>query len=155
MGGKRKPKANYHVWVDYSLGWSENRESLSSLCGHATEAEAIQSAIEQIDEMRRRGADSPVRLIRVVYWEGGGSSLADAPVLHESSYYDPEQKLTDAEVYAARAHEWHALPDRSNRHAAARNSEYFVGYSNWTEEWGPKPTICPACNRVLNPQNMY
>ncbi|SHT93169.1 Uncharacterised protein [Mycobacteroides abscessus subsp. bolletii] len=88
MGGKRKPKTDYHAWVDYSLGWSENRGSLSEVRAHAAEAEATQSAIEQTDQMRRRGADSPVRLIRVIYWEGG-SSLRDAPVLYESSYYDP------------------------------------------------------------------
>lgn len=153
MGVRRR--TDYQIFVDYSLGWSENRGTLTAVTGsHHSEEEAVQSAIKQTDEMRRRGAASPVRSIRVIYWEGGGSSLRDASVLYESSYYDPGQKLTDAEVYAARVHEWHALPDRSNRHAAARNSKYFVGYSNWTEEWGPRPTTCPACETVVDPQSI-
>lgn len=154
MGGKRKPKTDYHVWVDYSLGWSENRDCQTSMRGDLTEVEAMDYATEQADEMRRRGAESPVRSVRVTYWEGG-TSLLGAPVLYKASYYDAEQKLTDAEVYAARVHDWHETFDRINRHSAAKNQPMGLSYRDWPDEWGPKPIICPACNRVLNPQNRY
>ncbi|CPV43198.1 Uncharacterised protein [Mycobacteroides abscessus subsp. massiliense] len=154
MGGKRKPKTEYWVWADYSLGWSENRGSRSEVRAHATEAEAMQSAIAQTGEMRRRGADSPVRSIRVIYWETG-TPLRDVPVLYDASYYDPEQKLTDTEIYAARVHDRHEAIDRINCHSAAKNQPMWLTYRDWPDEWGPKPTTCPACDVVVDPQNMY
>lgn len=154
MGGKRKPKTDHHVWVDYSLGWSENRDCQTSMRGDLTEVEAMDYATEQTDEMRRRGAESPVRSVRVTYWESG-TSLLGAPVLYKASYYDAEQKLTDAEVYAARVHDWHETFDRFNYHGAANGSDLRIGYPDWTAEWGLEPTACPACNRALSPQNMY
>lgn len=152
MGGKRK--TDYRVWVDYSLGWSENRDGRTSVWDHPTEAEAMHFAIEQTDEMRRRGADSPVRSVRVVYWVSG-TRLRDAPVLYEASYHDPDQKLTGAEAYTARVHDWHEIFDRFNSNHAVHRSDLRIGYGDWIDEWGPQPTACPACNRVLNPQNMY
>lgn len=154
MAGRRKPKIVYQVWVDYSLGWSENRDSKALIRDHPTEAEAMQSAIEQTGEMRRRGADSPVRLIRVLLREGGVRT-DDCPVLYETSYHAPEQKLTDAEAYAARVHDWHEFSDRFNANNAGNQSKWRVGYGDWSNEWGPKPTTCPACKTVVDPQKVY
>lgn len=154
VAGRRKSKVEYQVWVDYALGWSENRDCRTSIRGHSTEAEAMQSAIEQTDEMRRRGAESPVRLVRVTRWESG-TSLRAEPALYEASYYAPAQKLTDAEVYAARVHDWHDTFDRINRHSAAKNQPMSLSYRTWLGDWGPNPTSCPACGTVVDPQNMY
>ncbi|MGV0628579.1 hypothetical protein [Mycobacteroides chelonae] len=154
MGGKRKPKIDYHVWIDYSLGWRENRDCKTSMWGDLTEAEAMQSAIEQTDEMRRRGAESPVRSVRVTRWESD-TSLISAPVLYEASYYDAEQKLTDAQVFAARVHDWHEFSDRFNANNAGNRSKWRVGYGDWPNEWGQKPITCPACNTVVGPQKVY
>ncbi len=154
MGGKRKPKIDYHVWIDYSLGWSENRDCRTSMRGDLTEVEAMDYATEQTDEMRRRGAESPVRRVRVTRWESG-TSLIGAPVLYKASYYDAEQKLTDAEAYAARVHDWHEFSDRFNANNSGNRSKWRVGHGDWPNEWGPKPTACPECETVVDPQKAY
>jgi hypothetical protein len=41
-------------------------------------------------------------------------------MVYQASYYDRWQRLTDAEVYAARAHNWHEAADRFNRSYASK-----------------------------------
>lgn len=154
MAGRRKPKIDYQVWVDYSLGWSENRDSLTVIRSHLTEAEAMQSAIEQTDEMRSRGAESPVRSIRVRVREGD-AKLHDCPTIYGVSYFDAEQKLTDTETYAARVHDWHEFSDRFNANNAGNGSDWRVGYKDWDEARGPRPSTCPACGTVVDPQGKF
>jgi hypothetical protein len=78
----------------------------------------------------------------VVEWSRDHSSrtgeLAAAPLLFSASYYDSDQGLTDAEVYAARVHDWHALSDRMKRNSARNNARWRVGYSTWSDDWGPR-----------------
>lgn len=137
--------------MDYCPGWSENTTLLASVVDHHTEEEAMQSAIEQTGEMRRRGAASPVRLIRVILRKSG-TKLTDAPELYRASYFDLAQNLTNAEVYAARVHRWHTLADRLNASHARHGSNWRFGYKDWTDAWGPRPTVCPACGTVVDPQ---
>ena len=85
----------YLTTADYSLGYGDNRECLSKGVGHPNEADAMQAANEHAGQMRREGAASPIRRVRVRYWEKGGE-LAAAPLLFSASYYDSDQGLTDA-----------------------------------------------------------
>lgn len=147
-------RGEYLITAIYSVGWNENRDLLTSFPCYNTQAEAIQAAADEVGEMRSRGANSPLRLITVRWWKRD-AKLRDAPVLFRASYYDAEQKLTDIETYAARVHDWHVLDDRSNRQHAAMNSQHRFVYPDWLSGWGPKPTTCPACDAVVDPQNMY
>ncbi|MGD1281328.1 hypothetical protein ACKUUI_06005 [Mycobacterium seoulense] len=130
----------------YAHGWGGNRNRMSSGLG-GSEDEAMRHAVELVDQMRRDGANSTVRHVRVRRWEVG--SLANAPAVFEASYYDPKQGLTDAEAYAARVHDWHAQADSWNRWAEANHSKYGMGYGNWMDVWGPQPVECPACGADL------
>jgi hypothetical protein len=139
----RTARGEYLTTADYALGWGDNHDSWSTGIG-GSEEEAMQHASGLVDQMRRDRAASAIRRVRVRHWRDG-SSLAYAPVLYQASYYDGEQGLTDAEVYAARVHDWHESVDRFNRNHAARNSPWRMGYGTWSDDWGPKPASCPAC----------
>lgn len=69
--------------------------------------------------------------------------------MYQASYYDREQGLTPAEVYAARVHDWHESADRFNLNHARNNSPLRVGYGQWLDEWGSEPSTCPACRATL------
>jgi hypothetical protein len=143
----RTTRGEYLTTADYALGLGDNRDSWSTGIG-GSEEEAIQHASGVVDQMRRDGAASAIRRVRVRHWRDG-SSLADAPVLYQASYYDGEQGLTDGEAYAARVHDWHESVDRFNRNHAARTSPWRMGYSTWSDDWGRKSASCPACAATL------
>ncbi|SIM00538.1 Uncharacterised protein [Mycobacteroides abscessus subsp. abscessus] len=145
---KRKRKDQYLVTADYSLGWRDNRERWAAGEGHYSEIDAIAKATSLTAEMRRDGAASAMRTVRIRQWEDG-AELADAPELYRASYYDPEQKLTEAEAFAARVHDWHEFPDRFNSRQPRISGSPWMGYKPWQEDWGPKPTVCPACSAKL------
>jgi hypothetical protein len=94
--------------------------------------------------MRRDGASSAMRSVNVRIWRDG-TKLADAPVLFAASYYDHEQGPTDAEVYAARVHDWHAVIDRLNGHYARNMANWRLDRRPWSDHWGPRANSCPAC----------
>ena len=141
----RKPKDRYLVTASYSLGWGvQKQDTLSSGYGAASEHDAMEIAATIVADMRREGADSPVRRVAVRQWPGD-TPLNDAPVLYEASCYDSEQHLTGVETYAARVHDWHHPTDRSNIKHIMNRSVYGVGYSEWNLSWGPEPNQCPYC----------
>lgn len=95
----------------------------------------------RVDGMRRDGASSAMRSVSVRIWRDG-TKLADAPVLFAASYYDHEQGLTDAEVYAARVHDWHAVSRPTERTLRPEQCELAARPS---DHWGPRADSCPAC----------
>ncbi|GBG36846.1 hypothetical protein NJB14197_08990 [Mycobacterium montefiorense] len=119
--------------------------------------EAVQHATAWVHEMRGAGATSAIRRVCVRpsdSWDTDNLRHRHRP-LFEASYYHPEQGLTDADVYAARVHDWHANADRVNQNLAHNKAKYRLCYLNWTDEWGPKPTACPACNTALHDDNPF
>ncbi len=106
----------------------------------------MQWAAGRLDEVRRDGAASAIRSVEVQHW---GDGDRDSPPLCQASYYDPEQGLTEAEAYAARVHDWHAPADSWNRSATATGSKWGMGYSSWSDDWGPQADVCPACGDTL------
>jgi hypothetical protein len=145
----RKPKANYLVTTRCSLGWGGTDQStLSHFTSTSSEEAAVQQFADAVDEMRSGGAMTPTRAVTLRRWPSG-TSLAEAPVLREASYYDPEQNLSAAQTYAARVHDWHHSADRMNINLIKNRSVYGVGYSDWNEQWGPEPETCPHCGDPL------
>jgi hypothetical protein len=139
----------YLTTADYSIGYGDNPECLTKGFGHPNEADAMRAANEYVGQMRREGAASPIRRVRVRYWEKGGE-LVGAPLLFSASYYDFEQLLTEAETYAARVHDWHEPGDRMNRNQIASDSRWRTGHRPWSDDWGPRPaTTCPACDAPI------
>lgn len=136
----------YLVSTSYEPGWNDYDGALSDGRTAETESAAIQLASEQVAEMRRGGAGSAIRKVYVKHWPNG-SPLIDQTPIFEASYFDAEQRLTEAEAYAARAHRWHAVPDRIDAHMCANGSRWGMGYSHWDEAWGPLPDVCPHCGR--------
>jgi hypothetical protein len=147
MMGRRKTE-KFFVSTKYSLGWGDNRDRLSSGHGAVTEDEAMKLARDSVIKMRRLGAASPIRSVEVTSSVQG--RMKGGPVLFEASYFDTEQGLTVDEVYAARAHDWHALADRFNANMVRNNGNYQYGYLDWPSHWGPKPIQCPACEKALD-----
>jgi hypothetical protein len=137
----------YLTTAGYAPSWGSNSDSLSKSYG-AEPDEAMRHATTLVDEMRRDGASSPIRTVTVRDWPNG-SSLKDARLLYEASYYDAAQGLSDTDKYAARVHDWHECVDRMDANQARNNSKWRTGYSAWSDDWGPRPTECPACNASL------
>lgn len=135
--------------ADYALDWGDNRDLCSTGIGGSEEV-ATQHAAGLVKQMRRDSAASAIRRVRVRRWPVG-SSLADAPVVFQASYFDSEQGLTADEAYASRVHDWHARTDRDNRVADLGP----LDYRPWSEEWGPQPASCRICGAILAPQNYY
>jgi hypothetical protein len=109
----RRTRGEYLTTADYALDWAGNRDLWSKGIG-GSEEEAMQHAAGLVNQMRRDGATSRIRRVRVRHWRIG-SSLANAPVLFQASYFDSEQGLTEDEAYASRVHDWHARTDRADR----------------------------------------
>lgn len=150
----RRQRDQFIVTARFTVGWTNPSSNVSSGFSTEEEGEARAKAEEWVTEMRRDGADSPIRQVTLRLWEHGGS-LRDAPTLFEASYFDPEQGLTEFEELAARIHDLHAQPDRINANHAykeryGRRDGIRVGYMTWPEGFGDKPENCPACGRLLH-----
>jgi hypothetical protein len=141
----RTLKNQYVITTWYSQGW-ENRTQNSIAKGHTVsdETEALIEALQIVAEMRQAGADTPMREVTVRVWPQNGS-LKDAATIFEASYFDPEQNLTDEQVFAARVHGWHYQIDTWNINSHLNNGRYFMGYENWPIDLGPQPDHCPHC----------
>jgi hypothetical protein len=92
----------------------------------AGEEDAMHCAVGLVDQMRRDGAAYAICCMRVRLWTDS-DRLVDGPPLYRAPYYDLEQGLTDAEVFAARVHDFHEFRDRWNRNHAANNSPGELG----------------------------
>lgn len=87
-GMGRRPNVQYLVTAHYSIGWGGNRDLLTSGFGLPDETEArCMHASGLVGEMRRGGAATARRRVRVRKWERAGS-LDGAPTLLDESYYD-------------------------------------------------------------------
>lgn len=71
----RKTTDQYEASADYALGWGDNRNTLTSAIV-TNEQDAMQWAIGQVDEMRRDGAASAIRSVKVRRWRDWGSRQA-------------------------------------------------------------------------------
>lgn len=148
----RKRSSEYTAAADLSLRWSSNRGTWCHFTSGPYDSTA-QWAADRIAEMRSAGAASAIRTVtmrRRGDWDRDGLKYRCPPLL-EASYFDEEQGLTDAEVYAARVHDWHVMTDRHNSVGSLGPFEY----DPWQENWGPAPAACPECDAVLNPQNFF
>lgn len=142
-----RTRCDYLTTADYITAWGTNRETRQTATGFGSEEEATRHAANLVDQMRREGAASAIRFVRVRRrgdWDKDKFTYR-CPPLFEASYYDEDQGLTDAEVYASRVHEWHWPSDRFNRIQVARNSHKRIGYPTWSDDWGPQPDFCMAC----------
>jgi hypothetical protein len=143
--GRKTSWDGYTFRIKYVVGFETT--------GLHTEEEAMQRAVGAVDRMRREGAASKIRHFEIRPWgdhfDKQTCTYPDPPRF-EASYYDPEQGLTDAEVYSARVHDWHAKADEWNRRAIANNSKWGMGYRPWSDAWGPKPDSCPVCDAELS-----
>jgi hypothetical protein len=92
--------------------------------------------------------DCSTRCSPELQWHSAQCSCSE-PVLFQASYYDKEQGLTDAEVFAARVHDFHEFRDRWNRNHAANNSPWRTGDGTWSDDRGPEPASCPACGAAV------
>ncbi|MGZ3384772.1 MAG: hypothetical protein ACXVB5_07635 [Isosphaeraceae bacterium] len=165
----KTPKDEYQAVRSY-------RGGADAMIG-ATLEQAERQAAEWTAEMRREGAASAIRRVAVEVWRKDGHIIRSypekRPVLFEASYYDPEQGLTGDQAYATRVHEWHAGHDAFNRESKpkavpttgkyakyADQAKYVWTrtvelYGKWSEEWGPRPTTCPACGQTVDPQDRF
>ncbi|HTY31760.1 hypothetical protein [Mycobacterium sp.] len=157
----KTPKDEYQAVRSY-------RGGADAMIG-ATLEQAERQAAEWTAEMRREGAASAIRRVAVEVWRKDGQLAGPPgkkPVLFEASYYDPEQGLTDDQAYTARVHDWHAKADGWNSrsqpkyHANHPNhgrcwTRDVMSYGDWSDDWGPKPTTCPACGQTVDPQDRF
>jgi hypothetical protein len=111
--GRTASWSGYTTKIGYIVGFETT--------GLHTRKEAMQRATGAVARMRRKGAASPIRCVEVRQWGDWDRDKLTyrCPPLFQASYYDPEQGLTDTEVYAARVHDWHALKDRMDGNLAA------------------------------------
>lgn len=143
----RRKSNQFYVRVRYALGWGDNHGYISTARGADTEESAMALAADEVAEMRQAGADAATREVTVRRSENWDNDRCKyrCPPLFSASYYDPEQRLTDSEAYAARVHDWHETSDWFNACVSRSNGRYRAGYQDWAAEWGPKPERCPAC----------
>jgi len=137
-----RQRNEYTTTTNYALDWGSDSGTISRVTDGSRE-DAMASAHDVVERMRREGAASNIRSVRVRHWGDW-----DRPLYH-ASYYDSGQQLTDVEVYAARVHDWHVTTDVLNAHYARTNAQLRAGYGPWSNDWGTKPVECPACSAVL------
>lgn len=151
----RRTKADYRLYVFRSPGWGDNGGLFCTVHWHCSEEDALTAAAEQTARMREKGAASEIRCVVVRHH----SDRDRDKLMHlhspryRASYYDPGQALTQAEAHSARVHDWHAGADRMNAHQIRNGSQYRTGYGDWLTEWGPIPTRCPHCGRMVRPDD--